>query len=147
MKQIILSKPLLTSILLLILTVFIGGCKKDSSQPAATYSVQGLWTGTQQTASTTPTQFNMSIKADGTATYENVLLGTQQFCAGTWALNGTAFTCNTTCIYGLSYNVGVKQTFTAVFNSTTGTLSSGQWINTYPTSVVGSGTFSLMKVK
>lgn len=144
MKRIIVSTTLLFSTLLLTLTVFIGSCKKDS--PVTIYSIKGLWTGTQQNATTAATVFTMSIKSDGTATYENILLGTQQFCAGTWSLNGTTFTCNTTCIYGLPGNVGVKQTFTATFNSNNGTLSSGQWVNTYPPSSANSGTFSLTKV-
>lgn len=145
MKRIILSTPLLLSALLLALTVFIGGCKKNDAS-VATSSIQGLWTGTQQNATSPASAFTMSIKPDGTATYENILLGIQQFCSGTWTLSGTTFTCNTTCIYGLSYNVGVKQTFTAVFNSSTGSLTSGQWINTYPPSAPNSGTFSLTKV-
>jgi hypothetical protein len=145
MKKTIVSTSLLLSTLLLALTVFIGSCSKDE-EPPTTHAVQGLWTGTQTNASAQTSAFTMSIKADGTATYENILLGTQQFCAGTWTLNGTAFTCNTTCIYGLASNVGVKQTFTAVFNPTTGTLSSGQWVNTFPLSSATSGTFSLTKV-
>jgi hypothetical protein len=144
MTRILLSTPLLLSTLLLASTVSTRSCKKDN---AATSVVHGLWTGTQTNASNETSTFTMSIKPDGTATYENVLLGTQQFCAGTWTLNGTEFTCNTTCIYGLPYNVGVKQTFTAVLNSGAGSLSQGQWVNTYPRIYATAGSFTLTKVK
>lgn len=123
----------------------LSGCTKDNS-PATSHTVTGLWTGTQKTATSAATSFTMSIKADGTATYENILLGVQQFCAGTWTLSGTTLTCNTTCIYGLPNNVGVKQTFTATYNPSDGTLSNGQWENTYPPSAAITGTFSLTEV-
>lgn len=132
-------------VLILSTAPLINSCQKDKT-PTSNYSVQGLWTGTQQSSGSAATTFAMCFKPDGTATYENTLQGTQQFCVGTWTLNGTTLTCNTTCIYGLSFNVGVKQTFTATFNPSNGTLSSGQWVNTYPPAAALSGTFSLSKV-
>jgi hypothetical protein len=108
-----------------------------------TPSVKGLWTGAQQSASSGQA-FTVSIKADGTMTYENIISGTRQFCAGTWTLTNSILTFNTVCIYGVSANVGVAQSFTANFNSSTGLLSSGQWTNT--SGPTNSGTFTLTKV-
>ena len=106
-------------------------------------SIKGLWTGTAQNTSSGQA-FTMSIKADGTATYENVISGKQQLCVGTWTLVNSVFTCNVVCVYGLSANVGISQKYTANFNSTTGVLSSGQWMNT--SGATDSGTFTLTKV-
>ncbi|MDI9366612.1 MAG: hypothetical protein QM541_16770 [Flavobacterium sp.] len=139
-------KKFITVSLTILLLFQISSCSKETPTPTTTYSIQGLWSGTHQNTTTPAAQLNMSIKADGTVTYENILLGTQQFCSGTWTLTGTTFTCYTTCIYGLSSSVGVKQTFTATFNNAAGTLSSGQWVNTFPASAANSGTFSLTKV-
>ena len=139
-------KKIITTALTMLLLFQITSCSKDDTAQPTTHSVQGLWSGTLQHASAPSSQFTMSIKGDGTATYENIILGTQQFCSGTWTLSGTTFTCNTVCIYGLPGNVGVKQTFTAEFNTNSNTLGSGQWVNTFPASTANSGTFTLNTV-
>lgn len=127
------------------------GCTKETTNPVTktdtvfkcTPSILGLWTGSQQNA-TSGQVFNMSIKSDGTMTYENIAAGTQQFCSGTWTLNNGVFTCNTVCIYGISAYIGIKQRFTANYNSTTGAISSGVWANTSINT--DNGTFTLTKV-
>lgn len=108
-------------------------------------SIRGLWVGSQySTVSTLGQPFNVSIKADGKMTYENIVNGTQQLAVGTWTLTGNSFVGNVECIYG-DY-VGVKQKLTATFNPTTGTLSSGKWENTFPLFNTDDGTFTLTKV-
>lgn len=127
-------------------TIFLSSCDKDDPQ-TTTKSVRGLWTGTFRNATTPPQAFAVSIKPDGTTTYENTISGTRQFCAGTWTLTGSTLTCNFTCIYGLPGSVGVQQTYTATFNPADGTLSAGQWVNTAPPAAANSGTFELTKVE
>lgn len=148
MKRIVLSTSLLLTTLLLAIISFSSSCKKDeTTTTGTTYTVQGLWTGNHQITGSTPLALNMSLKPDGNATYEDIISGTYQFCAGTWTLTGTTLTVNTTCIYGQPVNVGVKQTFTGTFDAATGTLTAGQWSNTYPPASAASGTFTLTKAK
>jgi hypothetical protein len=153
MKKTFLS---LASILVLTALIFTSqtSCKKETTTTTViktdtlykcTPSVLGLWSGVQENALGSGT-FNVSVKADGTMTYENIILGTQQLCTGTWTLSNGVFTFNTVCVYGASGNIGVRQRFTATFNSSTGTLTAGQWQNTFPISNTNSGTFILNKV-
>lgn len=143
-----LKRNTLSSILILFLVAvwasfLVSSCKKESVQPV-TYGLPGLWSGTIADAVSGPQDYNMSIKPGGKITFEAINGGQQHFGVGTWTLNGTAFTSNVTTLYGASFNVGTKQTFTAVFDSSTGTLSSGKWANTSPAN--NSGTFSLTRV-
>lgn len=149
MKKVLIS---FSALMMLSLLVFVSqtGCTKETINTVTktdtvykcTPSIVGLWTGAQQNA-TSGQPFNMSIKADGSVTYENIVSGTQQFCSGTWTLSSGVFTCNTVCIYGFPAYVGIKQRFTANFNSTTGILSSGLWANTSINT--DNGTFTLTK--
>lgn len=151
MKKILLASAALTIFAASIILFQISSCTKSVAQEnkqtdtvyKCTPSIQGLWIGTQQ-SSTTGQPFSMSIKPDGTMTYENIVYNTQQLCVGTWTLVNSTFTCNTECIYG--YFVGVKQKFTATFDASTGILSSGTWVDTYPATATSSGTFTLTKV-
>lgn len=144
-KMNFLSISILT-VLAFVTTISLSSCDKDDPQ-TTTYSVRGLWIGTFKNTTTPPQAFAVSIKPDGTTTYENTISGTRQFCAGTWTLTGSTLTCNFTCIYGLPGNVGVQQTYTATFNPADGTLSAGQWVNTAPPAAANSGTFELTKVE
>jgi hypothetical protein len=155
MKKVILGFAFLFTISFALISTQ-SGCKKETIRNTDTVfvkttdtvlyctpGIKGLWTGTAQNTSGGQA-FTMSVKADGTATYENVISGKQQLCVGTWTLVNAVFTCNVVCIYGTSANVGVAQKYTANFNSVTGVLSSGQWMNT--SGVTDSGTFTLTKV-
>lgn len=147
MKRISLSNQLfLTLTLLISLSILAASCKKETNPPT-TNNVQGLWIGSYQNTTTPAANFTMSIKADGTVTHEGMAASIQHFSSGTWTLTGTNFTASTTCIYGWSGNIGVKQFYTATFDPSTGTLSSGTWANIYPPAAVNSGTFILTKVK
>ena len=109
-------------------------------------TMQGLWTGDQINPSGDGQAFSWSIRADGTASYENIVFGTRQLCVGTWTITNGTWTCNVTCIYGASGFVGAKQTYTANYNVTTGVLTNG----TYSTATSGApdtGTFNLTEVK
>ncbi len=127
------------------------GCTKDS--PAVQTdtifkcipNITGLWVGSQEDVTGSGEEFSMSIKPDGTMHYENIINGTQQLCTGTWKLSGDKFSCDTKCIYGSPGYGGVKQNFTADYNSTTGLLTNGTWRNTSPAD--NSGTFTLREVK
>jgi hypothetical protein len=123
----------------------IGGCKKDTPN-ATTYSVKGLWTGTLQNATSGPQPYNLSIKADGTVSFEGLVSNQEHFGVGTWTLTDSTLRCDVTTLYGFDFNVGIKQTLTAIFDGSNGTLSSGKWMDTYPSTSKNSGTFSLTKV-
>ncbi len=153
-----MKKTYLTLASLIVLTTLIftsqTSCKKETTTTnviktdtlyKCNPSVLGLWVGVQENALASQT-FTVSVKTDGTMTYENIISGTQQLCTGTWTLLNGVFTFNTVCVYGVSGNVGVRQRFTATFNSSTGTLTAGQWQNTFPVSNTNSGTFILNKV-
>lgn len=131
------------SILSLTIIIFTSqtSCKKESvTNTVCTKSIQGLWIGNQQNA-TSGQAFSWSIRTDGTASYENIISGTRQLCVGTWTLVNSTFTANTTCIYGVAGNVGATQTFTAQYDSSTGLMSNGTWTTITPVS--DSGTFTL----
>lgn len=149
-----MKKTLLTTFVLgITVSLFLGtqtSCKKDTETITKTDTVynctpniQGLWIGDQQNA-TSGQPFSMSIKPDGTMSYENKIGSTQQFCVGTWTLTNNNFSCNTICVYGVSVFVGVTQNFTATYNSTTGDLINGTWRNISPNN--NSGTFTLNEV-
>ncbi len=109
----------------------------------------GLWRGTYSVDGQPELgqqELNLIIKPDGTMDNDSKAGPQQHFSTGTWTLVGdTAFSCTATCVYGYSNSIGQKQKHTAIFNKTTGKLTSGVWINLPP--VVGSGTFTLTKVE
>ena len=122
----------------------MSGCKKDTTPAPGPKSIEGLWIGTIANATSGPQFYSLSIKPDGKLTFDGMGGNQQHLGIGTWTLTGTTFTASVTTVYGLSSNIGVKQTLTAVFNSSTGTLSSGTWQNT--STVTDSGTFAVTKV-
>ncbi|MDF2187908.1 hypothetical protein [Paraflavitalea sp. CAU 1676] len=149
MKKIVLGS---FSALLLTLILFTTqtSCKKDTDPITktdtlfkCTPTIQGLWLGAQQNASSGQ-DWSWSIRPDGTASYENVIAGTRQLCVGTWKLANGTWTCTTTCVYGLAANIGAVQTFTATYNATTGVLTNGTYVTTSPKA--DSGTFTLTEV-
>ena len=126
------------------------GCKKETETITTTDTVyhctpniQGLWIGDQRNA-TSGQPFSMSIKPDGTMSYENKIGNTYQLCVGTWTLINNNFSGTTTCVYGVSAFVGVTQNFTATYNSTTGAMTNGTWRNVSPNN--DSGTFTLSEI-
>jgi hypothetical protein len=142
------------SVLALSIVLFTSqtSCKKETVNSITktdtvykcTPTIQGLWTGATQNTSGAGQAWTWSIKADGTATYENTINGTLQFCVGTWTLTNGTWTCNTTCVYGVSTFVGATQTFTATYNATTGTFTNGTYATTSKST--DSGTFTLTEV-
>jgi len=151
-----MKKIVVNVLSILIFTLFISStqtsCKKDTVSNISTVdtvyrcapSLTGLWIGSQQNVSGGQA-FSCSIRTDGTFSYENTISGTRQLCTGTWSLTNSSFSANTTCIYGLPGNIGVTQSFTADYNSSTGILSNGVWNNTTPNN--DSGTFTLTEVE
>lgn len=67
---------------------------------------------------------------------------TQHISIGTWNLNGTTLTTSQTCVYGISFNVGVKQTTSATWDHT-GNIT-GTWMHVAP--ATGGGTFTLTRI-
>jgi hypothetical protein len=126
----------------LVTVFFLSGCKKDSA--STTYKIQGLWVGTVGNSTSSAQSYSFAIKTDGKISFETFAANQYHFGVGTWTLNGNTFTANVTTLYGISSNVGTQQQLTATFNSTSGVLSNGTWINISP--ATGNGTFSVTKV-
>jgi hypothetical protein len=123
---------------LTVLTFQICGCKKDCPAPTATYPIQGLWEGTYTVGAGNPvpagTSFylSLSISPGGKVSYKgkgyyNGSSDYITFADGTWTLNGTAFAFNVTTINYALGNPQQTQTGTATYNSSDGTLTSGQF--------------------
>jgi hypothetical protein len=129
----------------LIFTLGIISCKKDSTTTPVTYPIQGLWIGTYQVNGMPglgSQYYSFIIKPDGTILVESEGASAKYYSRGTWTLSGT--TLNTT-VTSFSYPAGNRpttQTGTATF-SNTGTLTGGVWSNT-GTSLTG--TFTLTRV-
>ncbi|MEO6290743.1 MAG: hypothetical protein ABIO76_12515 [Ginsengibacter sp.] len=143
MKNILFGYKPITFLIVVLIVLSLNSCKKDNDPPP-TYHIEGLWTGTIENETSGPQFYSLSIKPGGTLTFDGIGAGQQHLGIGTWSLNGNTFTSFVTTVYGISTNVGVKQTLTAEFNNRNGTLI-GTWENTSPAN--DSGTFSLTKVK
>jgi hypothetical protein len=130
-----------------ILFMSLSSCEKndDTTKPVETpnYTIQGLWTGTITNASSSQF-YSLSIKPDGSLTFEGFSSGQEQFGAGTWTLTGSDFVANVKTLYGFPNNVGVQQKLTAKFDTTTGKFTDGKCVNT--SSSTDAGTFSLTEV-
>ncbi|SFE97832.1 hypothetical protein SAMN05518672_113123 [Chitinophaga sp. CF118] len=152
MKKIVLGS---FSLLVLTFILFISqtGCKKETftnitkvdTVYKCTPTIQGLWTGMQLNSASAGQTWSCSIRADGTASYENTIFGIRQLSTGTWTLTNETWTCNMTCVYGVEKFIGAAQTFTATYNATTGTLTNGTYVTTTP-GLEDSGTFTLTEV-
>lgn len=70
--------------------------------------------------------------------------GVQHFGTGTWVLTDTVLTCNIITLYGNSSAIGIRQTLTATYNKTTGTLTNGKWVDLNGT--LYHGIFTVTKV-
>lgn len=152
MKKILLgSFPLL--VLAIILFTSQSSCTKETVNNVTktdtvnlcTPTIQGLWIGASQNSASAGQAWSWSIRPDGTASYENTISGTRQLAVGTWTLTNGTWTCNTTSVYGVAAYVGVKQTFTAKYNATTGALTNGTYVTTTP-GQQDAGTFTLTEV-
>ncbi|QNA43524.1 hypothetical protein [Lacibacter sediminis] len=128
--------------LFVFLLLSLDSCKKEAAP--ITYKIQGLWVGTIGNPTSTAQPYALSIKANGQITFEGYAANTYHFGTGTWTLNGDSFTANVTTLYGISSNVGVQQKLEATFNSSTGILNNGKYVNTSPAN--DAGTFSVTKV-
>lgn len=111
-----------------------------------TITIEGLWTGSQVNTNGDGQAFSFSIMKDGTASYENVVLGVYQLCVGSWRITDGKWICNTTCIYGAPVYVGAQQTFTADYDAATGKMTNGTYVTTTP-GIQDSGTFVLTEVR
>ena len=151
-----MKKIIAGSFSLLVLTIILftsqTSCKKETITNTKTDTVyrctptiQGLWTGISLNSASAGQAWSWSIRPDGTASYENTISGTRQLAVGTWTLTNGTWTCNTTGIYGVPAYVGVKQTFTANYNATTGALTNGTYVTT-TSGQQDAGTFTLTEV-
>jgi len=148
MKKILLAS-LTLSALTFILSVSQTGCKKSDtvttdSTSQCTHTIVGLWTGSSVNAAGSGQDWSVSIRPDGTASYENTVQNKHQLAVGTWTLKNDTLTFSTVALYGLSIFIGAEQTFTAKYDSTTGTLTNGTYVTTSPGT--DSGTFTLAEV-
>ena len=147
-----MKKLLKTSGVLVILALFIvlsnASCTKDSSsqpEPDPKHPIEGLWIGTYAVdgyPNLGQQYFSFIIKPDGTMINDTKGSNIQHIAIGTWSLSGNIFSCSFTCIYGISSNIGVKETCTATFDDT-GKLT-GTWKNVAP--LTGSGSITLARV-
>ncbi|WPQ64253.1 hypothetical protein SIO70_05165 [Chitinophaga sancti] len=110
-----------------------------------TPAIQGLWTGSSVNAAGSGQAWSVSLRPDGTASYENTIYDTRQLAVGTWTLKNDTLTFSTVAVYGYSIFQGTEQTWTAKYNATTGTLTNGTYVTTYP--AADSGTFTLTVVQ
>ncbi len=120
--------------LIVLACLFTFSCKKDC--PAPTYSIEGLWIGSYNYASTSgthttqvPQYFSFIIKPEGSLIVESQDAGVSYMATGTWTLSGDTLNCKY--IYPTSV-VGTQlyQVATSTFEKS-GKLSNGVWYNTY----------------
>jgi hypothetical protein len=149
MKKVLLGSIVLTVFAIAIGLFQISSCTKTTAQqPAkpATFPLAGLWTGTY-TVNEQPgvgeQYFSFIIKPDGSIIVETKGAGQQHLSIGTWTLSDSTLNCSFISIYGLTNNVGVNQSATAVWDKT-GKLNSGTWQSS-PTSL-GTGKFTLTRI-
>ena len=143
-------KNLLTSFLLLLATIVLvqmSGCTKPDPAPVTnkTFPIEGLWIGNYTVngeAGLGQQYYSFVIKPDGKMIADTKGANQQHLSIGNWTLNGTTLTTNHTCVYGISFNVGVVQTTTATWANTGKII--GTWSHVAPAS--GSGTFTLTRV-
>lgn len=142
-------KLIAAALALISLIIIQPGCEKDSDdQGSFSSSMEGLWVGLY-TVDGQPNlgqrYFSLVIKADGTVINDTKAEHRQHLSIGTWSVAGASFECTATGIYGLPASLGVTATHTAAFDKANGTLTNGIWKNVPP--IIGSGTFTLTKVK
>jgi hypothetical protein len=105
--------------------------------------VQGIWVGTATNVANITIPYTLTIKADGTCSFEGISAGNEEdFGIGTWTLNGTAFTASLTTLYGVTNNIGIIQTVTGTFDSKAVTLTSLTWKDV-SAGATDQGTFTL----
>ena len=149
MKKFLLNGKF-TAILIGAIVLFqLSSCEKNDVTPLpTTHTIEGLWIGSY-TVNGQPNlgnqYFSFSIKPDGTVVNDTKGENMQHLNIGNWTLTGDSLSCTTTCVYGLSSNLGVVEKHTAKFDKIKGTLTNGIWKNVPPMN--GSGTFSLTKVE
>jgi len=105
--------------------------------------VQGIWGGTATNVANITIPYFLTIKADGTCSFEGISAGKEEdFGIGTWTLSGTTFTASLTTLYGVSNNIGIIQTATGTFDSKAVTLTSLTWKDV-SAGATDQGTFAL----
>lgn len=146
MKKIIFASITLSAFALFCMTSQTGCTKSDTVDSTSTckHTIVGLWTGSSANLAGDGQAWSVSFRPDGTVSYENIIHDTHQLATGTWQLKHDTLVFWTVAQYGYSSYVGAFQTWTAKYDSTTGTLSNGTYVTTYPGA--DAGTFTLTEV-
>ena len=136
-------------VLSLSITLFQMSCTKGALADPTTAtppSIHGLWIGTY-TVSDQPglgqQYFSLIIKPDGTMITDSQGAAQQHLAPGTWTLNSDTLKCSFTCVYGVSYNIGINEATVAVWDKKNDKLS-GTWKN--GAAPIDSGKIVLTKV-
>ncbi|MDO3640969.1 hypothetical protein [Mucilaginibacter sp. L3T2-6] len=146
-----MKKLLMSAIVLIVFSfaiiLFQISCKKGALADTKTLpTIKGLWVGSY-TVDDQPgwgeQYFSLIIKPDGTMVTDSKGAGQQHLAPGTWTLNNDTLKCDFTCVYGITSNIGIRETTIAVVDKNTGELR-GKWKNA--AAPVDSGKFILTKV-
>ena len=120
-------------------------CSKSSDNKNK--SIEGLWIGyfmVDGQPGLGQNYFSFVIKPDGSLINDSKANGQQHLNIGDWLLVGDSLFASTTCVYGLSVNIGVEEEHKALVDLNAGKIT-GTWENVDPLS--GSGTFSMTRVE
>lgn len=108
--------------------------------------ITGMWVGSYFLNGDAVDSFTyqFDIRTDGTVyTVGNGTNGTAGYASGPWTLSGTTFSASLTTMAGVTPEN--QQTVTAKYDSVSGTLSNGTWVDTRGNGGA-TGTFSLRRI-
>jgi hypothetical protein len=107
--------------------------------------IVGLWVGKYlNTGEVDSMYYSIDVRSNGNCIATSIGgTGNSAATSGPWQLDGTAFTANVT---ELTLSPVVKQTITAAYDSTAGTLN-GQWVVTQGQATTKNGAFKLIRVQ
>ncbi|MCF3108484.1 hypothetical protein LL912_06820 [Niabella sp. CC-SYL272] len=131
------AKSMLSLLCTVVFVVVLWSCKKETetiykeSTPPADYPITGVWQGNiaSYTVDNGYQDYTLFIKSDSTISTEGTALGVRHYAVGTWTMKDSLFSARIKTLLGIYYNLGVEQTFTAVFHKRSQTLSNGKWLN------------------
>jgi hypothetical protein len=132
-------------------TLFLGtlGCEKElEPDPVKEKSILGLWVGTYEVDNMKEAgkqYYSLIIKPDGTVIIDTKGDSKQHLGVGNWIMKGDTLVCTTSIVYGLSSNMSVVQTHSAIFDKWAGKLMNGVWKDEPPLNLTG--TFVVTKVE
>jgi hypothetical protein len=147
MKKIFLASAALVALAGSITLFQMTSCKKVIAQTTTSSdstSIEGLWIGSYQLSGQPSSYFSFVIKPGGAMIVDSYGGSVENLGLGNWTLSGNALSCAFTTVYGQSFNVGITETATAVFDNAKGSLNSGAWAVTQGST--NAGTFSMSKV-